>query len=632
MFGKKKQPPVPTAEERAAEQAKTFFDSVSPGVVKFMTDYYIVGDKWCCAWAIREYPVTTDEPAILSRLGDRTGVTLRIYHRLVDIVERNAIMQQSTRKNTMMSMGNDVSAAIEAQGNLEDLDALMRKIHHTGESMFHVAVFIELSAESHDALRELQHDVSMELTRGKITVDRLTLRQKEGFLSVQPYGSNQFGAQYERVLPVSSTANLFPLNYSGKSDPHGFYIGRDKFGSSVLVDFDRRSDDKTNSNVVILGNSGQGKSYLLKTILTNLRESGKDLVILDPEAEYEELTEALGGTYVDFMSGQYIINPLEPKSFFSEDKKKVQDKRRGRLNAKPTDDDMEENRHVTRLSQHISFLKDFFRTYKNFTDMQIDTIESVLLKLYAKFHITDETDFDKLHPRDYPTMRDFYDLLEEEFIRLDDERKSGKTGETVHYTAELVNEVCLALQSMCIGAESKFFNGHSNIRDEQFVCFGVKGLLETNKRLKDTMLFNILSYMSHQLLGKGNTVAAIDEAYLFLSNLTAIEYIRNAMKRVRKKDSAVIIASQNVEDFMVESVKEFTMPMLSIPDFRFFFYLGKISPQLAVEVLRMEPSEHDLISNSCRGQCLFICGNERHLLMVRAPEHKAALFGKAGGR
>ena len=177
MFGKKKQPPVPTAEERAAEQAKTFFDSVSPGVVKFMTDYYIVGDKWCCAWAIREYPVTTDEPAILSRLGDRTGVTLRIYHRPVDIVEeRNAIMQQSTRKNTMMSMGNDVSAAIEAQGNLEDLNALLRKIHHTGESMFHVAVFIELSAESHDALRELQHDVSMELTRGKITVDRLTLR------------------------------------------------------------------------------------------------------------------------------------------------------------------------------------------------------------------------------------------------------------------------------------------------------------------------------------------------------------------------------------------------------------------------------------------------------------------------
>ena len=639
MFGKRKQNAVPTAEERAAEQAKTFFDSVSPGVIKFMTDHYIVGDCWRSVWAIREYPVTTNETAILSRLGDRTGVTLRIYHRPVDLVEQHAIMQQSARKNTMMSVGNDVSDAIEAQGNLQDMTEMMNNLRSTGEKLFHVAVFVELNAGSHDALKELQHDVSMELTRGKIMVDRLTLRQKEGFLSVQPYGSNQFGAQYERVLPASSTANLFPMNYSGKSDPHGFYIGRDKFGSSVLVDFDRRSDDKTNSNVLILGNSGQGKSYLLKLLLVNERESGKDLVILDPEAEYEELTEALGGTYIDFMSGRYIINPLEPKSFFSEDdKKKSQDKRKGKLTAKPSDaapqldDEQEENRHVTRLSQHISFLKDFFRAYKNFTDMQIDTIEALLIKLYDKFNITDKTDFDKLHPRDYPTMRDFYDLLEEEYILFEEKKQAGEIGAGVHYTADLLNEICLALQSMCVGAESKFFNGHTNIRDEQFVCFGVKGLLETNKRLKDTMLFNILSYMSHQLLGRGNTVAAIDEAYLFLTNLTAIEYIRNAMKRVRKKDSAVILASQNVEDFMVESVKEYTMPMLSIPDFRFFFYLGKIPPHLAVEVLRMEPSEHDLISNSCRGQCLFICGNERHLLMVRAPDHKAALFGKAGGR
>ena len=68
------------------------------------------------------------------------------------------------------------------------------------------------------------------------------------------------------------------------------------------------------------------------------------------------------------------------------------------------------------------------------------------------------------------------------------------------------------------------------------------------------MLFNILSYMSNKLLDEGNTVASIDELYLFLSNLTAIEYIRNAMKRVRKKDSAVILASQNIDDFLVASV------------------------------------------------------------------------------
>lgn len=124
-----------------------------------------------------------------------------------------------------------------------------------------------------------------------------------------------FGSLYERVLPASSVANLYPLNYSGKTDEKGFYIGRDKFGTNILVDFDKRSDDKTNANVLILGNSGQGKSYLMKLLLTNLRESGKSVIVLDAEQEYADLTNNLGGTYLDFMSGEYMINPLEPKSF-----------------------------------------------------------------------------------------------------------------------------------------------------------------------------------------------------------------------------------------------------------------------------------------------------------------------------
>ena len=72
---------------------------------------------------------------------------------------------------------------------------------------------------------------------------------------------------------------------------------RDRYGTNILVDFDRRAEDKTTSNIFILGNSGQGKSYLLKLILTNIRESGKTIICLDPESEYEELTEAMGGCY-----------------------------------------------------------------------------------------------------------------------------------------------------------------------------------------------------------------------------------------------------------------------------------------------------------------------------------------------
>ena len=94
---------------------------------------------------------------------------------------------------------------------------------------------------------------------------------REPFIACMPCGYNIFGTQYERVIPASAVANLFPFNYSGKTDKNGFYLGKDKFGTNIIADFDQRADDKTNSNVLILGNSGQGKSYLLKLILTNTR-------------------------------------------------------------------------------------------------------------------------------------------------------------------------------------------------------------------------------------------------------------------------------------------------------------------------------------------------------------------------
>lgn len=608
----KRKPKVLTPEQMEEIRTKDFFDMILPGTVKFLSDHYILGDSYRCVWAIREYPPTTEEQAILSQLADRNGVTLRIYHRLVESMEQRKIIQNATRRNKLKSGGSDVNETIEAEGNLQDVVELLANLRKNREPLLHCSVFIELKAKNMDALKELQSEIAMELTRSKISVDRLTLRQKEGFLSVLPVGANQFGAQYERVLPASSVANLYPFNFSGKTDPKGIYIGRDKFGTNILVDFDRRAEDKTTSNILILGNSGQGKSYLLKLILTNLRESGKRIICLDPESEYEEICSALGGCYIDFLSGEYTINPLEPKAW------------------NDSTDDVDPDapaafKKVTRLSQHIAFLKDFFRSYKDFSDAQIDTIEILLSKLYARFGITDSTDYSKMKPTDYPIMSDFYNLCEEEFYSYDKSRK-------YLYTEETLQEVCLGIHSMCVGAESKYFNGHSNITDDAFLVFGVKGLMDTNKRLKDAMLFNILSFMSNQLLGKGNTAASIDELYLFLTNMTAIEYIRNAMKRVRKKESSIILASQNIEDFLIPSIREFTKPLFSIPTHQFLFNAGQINPKEYMDALQVEPSEFELIKYPERGTCLYRCGNERYLLQVIAPDYKSALFGKAGGR
>ena len=293
-----------------------FLDMIAPSVIKFFTDYFICGNTYRSVWALREYPTATEEQAILRNLGEKDGVTLHIYTRHVTPVEEKKIISNAANKNRMQrSSTQDLQQTVTAESNLQDVATIVAQMHRSKEPLLHAAVYIELFSHDPDQLKLLQTEVLTELVRSKLNVDRLLLRQQQGFISVMPSGWNVFGDQFERVLPASSVANLYPFNYSGKTDPNGFCLGRDKFGSNILVDFNRRADDKTNANILILGNSGQGKSYLLKLILCNLRESGMRIICLDPEMEFEDLTNNLDGCFIDLMTGEYIINVLEPKTW-----------------------------------------------------------------------------------------------------------------------------------------------------------------------------------------------------------------------------------------------------------------------------------------------------------------------------
>ena len=610
-----KNSPRPVVEE---PYIKDFLDMVAPSVIDFKVDHYLCGNTCRCVWALREYPTSTDEQAILRHLGEMDGVTIRIYTRQVTPSEERRIIHNAANKHRMSrSSTEDLQQTVTAEANLQDVVTLVSSMHRNREPLLHCAVFLELTAPDYDTLKLLQTDVLTELVRSKLNVDRLMLRQQEGFVSVMPAGRNAFGAQFERVLPASSVANLYPFNYSGKTDPHGFYIGKDKYGANILVDFDKRDDDKTSANILILGNSGQGKSYLLKLLLLNFLEAGKSVISLDVEHEQKDMCETVGGCFMDLMGGVYRINPLEPKCWDD--------------GSGPEDRDAPEAfRKSTRLSQHISFLKDFFRAYKDFSDRHIDAIEIMVGKLYAKWGISDSTNFAGLKPQDYPILSDLYKLIEQEYREYD-----GNCHQL--YTAELLQEILLGLHSMCQGAEAQFFNGHTNVTSSRVIVFGVKGLLQASKNVRGAMLFNILSYMSDRLLTIGNTTAALDELYVWLSDnvsvgTTIIEYIRNTLKRVRKKESNLIMASQNLEDFDREGIRELTKPLFAIPPHQFIFNCGSIDKRFYMDLLQLEEAEYNLIRFPQRGVCLFKCGNERYLLEVHAPAYKEALFGTAGGR
>ena len=543
IFKRKKVPPKePTV--------LSFLDCITPGVLKFETDHYISGNTWRCVWALREYPAATDSQALLGRLGDRRGVTLRIVCRLVTPAEENRIIHNATNRNKLERANtNDLRRVITAESNLQDMASLVGALDREHEPLLYCAVYVEVMADSFENLKLLQTSVEAELVRCKLTIDKLVLRQQQGFLTVNPAGYAALGPQFQRVLPASSVANLFPFNYSGKADPNGFYIGKDKFGSNIVVDFDRRESDKTSANILILGNSGQGKSYLMKLLICNLIESGKSVISLDAEHELGDLCGNLNGCFIDLMAGDRHINVLEVKCWDTA--------------PEPDESAPEAFRKNTFLARHISFLKDFFKAYKDFSDAQLDTIEIMLTKLYAKWGISEHTDPRQLTATDYPILSDFYALLEEEYLHYNPDTHQL-------YTKELLQE--------------------------------------------------------------GRTVAALDELYLWLSNPIAIEYIRNCLKRVRKRDSALMMASQNLEDFNQREVREMTKPLFAIPPHQFFFNPGTTEKQFFTNMLQMEDTEFDLISKAQNGECLFRCGSDRYMMKVIAPEHKAKLFGTKGGK
>ncbi|MEQ3408623.1 DUF87 domain-containing protein, partial [Ruthenibacterium lactatiformans] len=459
---------------------------------------------------------------------------------------------QNADKANRLKAGNtgNVQDVVEAESNLQDMAAMLTLAHRNQEPFLHTAVFIEMIANDPEHLRMLQSEVEAELNCCKISADHLLLRQKQGFQSVMPSGWNAFGTQYERVLPASSAANLYPMCYSGKTDPRGFLLGRDKYGSNVIIDFDRRTGGRTNSSVLILGNSGQGKSHLLRLLVINALETGKKVLLLDAEDEYRELTQNLGGAYIDCSGGKAMINPLEPKRWDGDESGVV-------------------------LAHHISFLRDWLRSYKPLTDAQSDTVEILLEQLYRERGITKETDISALRHEDFPLLSDLYALLE---------RQEGRSGV---FTDETLRELRLHLHSLCVGPDSLYFNGRTNIGSGRFVTFGVKSLLEAGRNLRDAMLFNIFSYMNNELLCAGNTVAAIDELYLYLNNKTAIGYIRACMKRARKKESSLLLASQNVEDFLLPEAAELTKPLFSIPAYQFLFHPGTVDGGKYREALQL---------------------------------------------
>ena len=603
---------------------KNFVDLVAPSIMYFKnTSYYVIGNTYRTAYAVRTYATQTEQQALLKALGEKEGVTLHIYSRVVNALERKKVINNAERSSkSKVNNSNKLSDTTEGMENLKDLQQVLSRSYKTNEMLLHCAVFIEAIANSYDELKVLIDSISQILVDSRINKDDLFLQQRNGFMSVAPFGYNVFREEFERILPSSSVANLYPFSYSGKTDPKGNLIGKDVNGSNILIDFDRRTADKTNGHIAIFGNSGEGKSWLTKLLICNFRQAGKYLYSIDVESEFFDLTKNLGGTNIDMMNGKYYINVLEPKLLKNND------------DVDDFDFELSATSKVTQLAQHIAFLRDFFHVYKpELTDKMLNIIELMLNKTYEYKNITSTTNLKNLKSHDFPILEDFYKVIQ---IELDDYDKNVLTKQ-IHYKKDDLHELLLALHSICVGNDSMYFNGHTNIPNAGHINFGIQEMLNTNDNLKNAMYLNIFSFMQHRYFAEGtseegNTVVVCDELHEVIKSFIVVNYIRSFIKRGRKRNSNVLIASQNLEDLMLPDIISYTKPLFSIPTHRFLFFPGNVDQNEFKRLANIAPNEYNLINSPNQGFCLFCSGDERFHCHVIAPDYKAKLFGTAGGK
>lgn len=144
-------------ESTAEAKLKGFLDMIAPSVIQFYTDHYICGNTYRSVWALREYPTATDEQAILRHLGEKDGVTLRIYTRQVTPTEEKKIISNAANKNRM-KQGNteNLQETVTAASNLQDVTTIISTMHRNREPLLHTAVFLELSAPDMEKLLDTE--------------------------------------------------------------------------------------------------------------------------------------------------------------------------------------------------------------------------------------------------------------------------------------------------------------------------------------------------------------------------------------------------------------------------------------------------------------------------------------------
>ena len=503
------------------------------------------------------------------------------------------------------------SRRMEIETHLATLQELLSMLQSDSESLLEVNVYVtayDITATRNDpkivqpplsllpTVADMKKTVRRAWQESGFRLANMEFDQMEAFIGSQVNGFDPMARQ-GRGIPSNTIAASYPWIYAHISDEGGVKLGTSD-GIPVFIDFFRRDAERVNSNMVIVGKSGSGKSYATKSILSNLAADDAKIFILDPENEYQELAGNLHGKIINVGNAQYgRLNPFHIITALD-------------------DDEAGENGPSGSYATHLQFLEEFFRQILPDCDKDsMEYLNNLLDRLYGDFGITPETDLSLLTPEDYPIFDDLYDSILHEFQSTDNEYIRTMLRNLMNYVAKFSTG----------GRNANIWNGPSTVTtDTNFTVFNFQSMLANrNQTVANAQMLLVLKYIDNEIIKNRdyNTkyglhrkiVVVIDEAHVFIDTKypIALDFMFQLAKRIRKYNGMQIVITQNIKDFVgSEEIARKSTAIINACQYSFIFALAPNDIQDLVKLYEnaggINETEQEQIVQAPRGQAFTI--------------------------
>lgn len=527
-------------------------------------------------------------------------------------IDRAVMEKESKLDRTFRS-----SEIIEKEADIDSLQTLLKDLKTNNEQLYDVSIHMRVEEQNRKEVRNV-------LKQYGFKYSDLFGRQVDAFVSSSVNRIDTLKSYY-RAMPSTTIASSFPMVDSLMQDPAGFCVGASSSsGYPVFVDFFTRDSRKgrINSNMMVIGKSGSGKSYATKAILTNLAADRTKMFILDPEDEYTVMTKNLGGKVIDVGTNRSgIINPFHIMAALED------------LDAANTNDNIDDTSIDDIVASagtnktfftHLQFLEQFFRSIlEGISSDAFETLNTLVVELYNKKGISEKTNIGKLKAEDYPIFDDLFKLIKDKLKTVKDE----------FYRNNLLVLETYIQKFATGGRNSDLWNGPTSIlTDENLITFNFQTLFASkNNRLANAQMMLVFKYLNNEIINnkrfneqfyartgediKRQVVIAVDEAHMFIDpdSPVALNFMAEMAKRIRKYQGMQIVITQNIKDFL--GTPEIQRRSAAIINACQYSMILQLAPNDMADLLELYKSagginerEQEGIVTAPRGRAFFITG------------------------